>query len=86
MHDDFRLNIIRFNLLKKAENETLKLSTLESYFEDKKISNINKDELKKQLEHLSSENFLSKVSDNEYKITDAGRKEIEEVKSALEKL
>lgn len=85
MHGDFRYNLIRFNLLKKAEDGSLKLEQLEDFFKDKAISNVSKKDIKDELEHLSSENFLSKVSENEYKITDSGITEIEEVKKAIEK-
>lgn len=85
MHSDFRLNLVRMNLLKKSESKSLKVDNLVSFFEDKAIDNLSKDEIIDQLEHLRSENYLYQVSEDEYRITDEGKKEIIEVKKAIEK-
>lgn len=86
MHGDFRYNLIRFNLLIKGEKETLKMEELEEFLKGKAIEDITDEEVKTQLEHLTMENFLEKLSEEKYKITDEGKKEIEEVKKAIEKL
>lgn len=85
MHSDFRFNLIRINLLKKAERKSLNIDKLVNFFDDKAIKNVSKDEILDQLEHLRSENYLYQVSENEYRITDDGIKEINEVKKAIEK-
>jgi len=85
MHDDFKLNLIRFNLLKKAEQGPLKLGELQGYMENKGLTHTTEEMIKEQLEHLHSEDFLSQVSAHGYKITDKGIQEIKEVKGALEK-
>ena len=86
MHGDFRYNLIRFNLLIKGEKEALKVEELEDFFKGKAIEDVSGEEIKTQLEHLTMENFLEKISEAEYRITDKGKKEIEEVKKAIEKL
>lgn len=86
MHGDFKYNLIRFNLLKEGKKNNLKLENLEDFFQNKELGNISKEEIKAQLEHLTMEDFLSKVSDDEYKVTDKGKIEIEEVEKAIEKL
>ena len=86
MHGDFRYNLIRFNLLIKGEKEALKVEELEEFFKGKAIEDVSGEEIKTQLEHLTMENFLEKISEAEYRITDKGKKEIEEVKKAIEKL
>ena len=86
MHDDFQLNLIRFNLLMKAEREPLKVDRLEAFFKDKELKNVTKDILKRELEHLNSENLLFKISEREYEISELGRQELKELKRAIEKI
>ena len=78
MHDDFQLNLIRFNLLMKAESEPLKVDRLEAFFKDKELKNVTKDIIKRELEHLNSENLLFKISEREYEISELGRQELKE--------
>ena len=85
MHGDFKFNLMRMNLLKLGEEKEIKLEGLKNFFEDKGISDVSKEEIKAQLEHLTMEDFLSKLSEDRYEITEEGRKEIEEVKGAIEK-
>ncbi|NLC65857.1 MAG: hypothetical protein GX752_02795 [Clostridium sp.] len=85
MHSDFRFNMIRINLLKKAERKSLNIDKLVNFFDDKAIKDVSKDEILDQLEHLRSENYIYQVSENEYRITDDGIKEINEVKKAIKK-
>lgn len=85
MHSDFRFNMIRINLLKKAERKSLNIDKLVNFFDDKAIKDVSKDEILEQLEHLRSENYIYQVSENEYRITDDGIKEINEVKKAIKK-
>ena len=86
MHDDFQLNLIRFNLLMKAESEPLKVDRLEAFFKDKELKNVTKDIIKRELEHLNSENLLFKISEREYEISELGRQELKELKRAIEKI
>lgn len=86
MHDDFQLNLIRFNLLMKAESEPLKVDRLEAFFKDKELKNVTKDILKRELEHLHSENLLFKISEREYEISELGRQELKKLKKAIEKI
>ena len=86
MHDDFQLNLIRFNLLMKAESEPLKVDRLEAFFKDKELKNVTKDILIRELEHLNSENLLFKISEREYEISELGRQELKELKKAIEKI
>lgn len=85
MHDDFKFNLIRFYILKKAEQGPLKLEELQSYLKDKGLAHTTQDMIQAQLEHLHAEDFLSQISARGYKITDKGVQEIKEVKLALEK-
>ena len=85
MHDDFKFNLIRFNILKKAEQGPLKLEELQSYLKDKGLAHTTEDMIQAQLEHLHSEDFLSQISARGYKITDKGIQELKEIKLALEK-
>lgn len=85
MHGDFKFNLMRMNLLNLANEKNIKLDQLDGFFESKGLSNVSSAEIKKQVEHLTMENFLIKNSENEYKLTDAGKNELAEVKKAIEK-
>lgn len=85
MHDDFRFNLIRFNLLKKAEQGALRLEELQIFLKDKGLTRLTEELIEEQLEHLRSEDYLIHVSARGYKITDKGMQEIKEVKQVLEK-
>lgn len=85
MHKDFRNNLIRFHLLKKATSEELEAANFTEYFEDKAIRNVSVTEIKEQLEHLKKEAFLTKETELAYRITKSGEAEIAEVKAALRK-
>lgn len=85
MHGDFKFNLMRMNLLKLGEEKNIKLKNLEDFFQGKGIANVSQEEIKAQVEHLTMEKFLSKVSEEEYELTKEGKKEIQEVKKAIEK-
>lgn len=85
MHGDFKYNLMRMNLLKLGDERTIKLNNLDSFFKDKGILDVSQAEIKAQAEHLTMENYLTKKSENEYELTEAGKKELEKVKTAIEK-
>lgn len=85
MHGDFKYNLMRMNLLKLGKKQEIELDELEEFFQEKGISDVSKEEIKAQLEHLTMENFLSKKSENKYELTTDGQKEVEEVKAAIDK-
>lgn len=85
MHGDFKNNLIRFHLLKEARNKEIKVENFTDFFDNKAIHNVAKEEVERQLKHLSGEGFLAKTSDLNYNITDAGKEEIGEVEKALKK-
>ena len=70
----------------KAESEPLKVDRLEAFFKDKELKNVTKDIIKRELEHLNSENLLFKISEREYEISELGRQELKELKKAIEKI
>lgn len=76
---------MRMSLLKLGEDKVIDLNNLSNFFDEKGIYNVSLDEIKDQLEHLLAENSLSKKSDNEYKLTQEGKKELADVKIAIEK-
>lgn len=85
MHSDFKNNFIRFHLLKEAEKNVLKASDFNNYFEVRSVKNVSNEDIISQLEHLESEDFLRKLSDDEYEVTNSGRKEFLEVRHAIQK-
>ncbi|GEK92039.1 hypothetical protein [Alkalibacterium kapii] len=85
MHGDFKYNLMRINLLKLGEERNIKLNDLDNFFLDKGISDVSDKEIKDQLDHLTREDYLSNVSENEYKLTDEGKKELDDVKTAIKK-
>lgn len=83
MHGDFKYNFIRYHLLEEALTGEITASDFKNYFPKKKVDDVSMNEIKDQLEHLRSEHFLMKTSDEEYKITEEGRKELADVVRAI---
>lgn len=85
MHGDFKYNLMRMNLLKLGKEKNIELNKLSDFFESKGIPDVSTEEIKAQAEHLTMENYLSKKSENDYALTEEGKKELDKVKTAIEK-
>lgn len=85
MHSDFKETFVRIHLLKEAETRILKAVDFNTYFADKAVKDVTAEDIINGLEHLESESYLRKLSDDEYEITNDGRKEVLQVKHAIKK-
>ena len=83
MHDDFRNNLIRISLLDQAEKNKINKDSVFGTLQAKGFYDIKEDEIEEHLKHLESENFLEKIDGDKYKTSEAGSKELYEVKDVI---
>lgn len=85
MHADFKYNFIRYHILAEALKGAVQLDDFKGdYFTKKEVKNVSTEEVADQLEHLRSEHFLMKKTDEDYEITEEGRLEIADVVRAID--
>lgn len=85
MHNDFKISLISFHLLQEAEKRIIKASDFNNYFLSKGIQKVILEDVFNVINNLEKVGCLRKISDDEFEISNQGRKEYLEIRLAIKK-
>ena len=85
MQNDFKVSLINFHLLQIADKKIIKANDFNNYFLSKALKDISSEDVARELSNLENAKCLRKISDDEFEITNQGRKEYLEIRRAIKK-